>query len=58
MGINGMDNRASPEQARTTGRLVAALEADLSALIERRDPNSAGIAHELQKTIDRIRGIR
>ena len=56
-GIKGMDNRTSSEQARTAGRLVASLEADLSALIERRDPYSVGIVHELQKAIDRIRGI-
>lgn len=57
-GTNGMDNGASSEQARMARRLLASLEADLSGLIERRDPYSAGIAHELQKAIDRIRAIR
>jgi hypothetical protein len=54
-----MDDRASPEQARIARKLLASLEATLSALIERRDPNSVGIVHDLQKTIDNIRaGVR
>lgn len=50
-----MHNFALPERAQIAGNVLASLEAELSALIELRDPNTAVIVYELQKAIDRIR---